>query len=84
MFSQTKSAFPAVFNTTVSTMDLSILPSRRYRLSRWSEVTRHVAEWRIRARSRNELINLSDRILRDIGVSRSDTEFEASKPFWIA
>jgi uncharacterized protein YjiS (DUF1127 family) len=55
-----------------------------YRLSRWSKVMRSVAEWRTRARSRNELTNLSDRTLLDIGVSRYDADLEASKPFWMA
>jgi uncharacterized protein YjiS (DUF1127 family) len=65
-------------------MKLSISTFRPDRLSRWTRVTRLIAEWRIRARSRNELMNLSDRTLLDIGVSRYDAEFEASKPFWMA
>ena len=28
-------------------------------------------------------MNLSDRTLNDIGVSRCVAEFEASKPFWM-
>ena len=86
MFTRTKIALPAavVFSTIVSAVNLSISTSRPYRLSRWSQVTRRIAEWRFRARSRNELMNLSDRTLRDIGVSRVDAEFEASKPFWMA
>jgi uncharacterized protein YjiS (DUF1127 family) len=55
-----------------------------YRLSRWSKVMRCIAEWRARARSRNELMTLSDRTLLDIGVSRYDADLEASKPFWMA
>jgi uncharacterized protein YjiS (DUF1127 family) len=51
------------------------------RASRWLH---HIAEWRSRTRSRNELSNLSDRTLRDIGVSRCDAHWEASKPFWMA
>ena len=74
----------AVFATAGATIGPSISTSRPYRLSPWSQVTRHIAEWRIRARSRNELMTLSDRILLDIGVSRFDAECEASKPFWMA
>ena len=86
MLINTKIAFPAaiVIGTAVSTMNRSISTSRRYRLSRWSRVKCHFAEWRLRARSRNDLMNLSDWTLRDIGVSRSDAEFEASKSFWMA
>lgn len=35
-----------------------------------------------RARQRQALMALDDRLLRDIGVSRADAEREASKPFW--
>jgi uncharacterized protein YjiS (DUF1127 family) len=55
-----------------------------YRLSRWRKVLRCIAEWRTRARSRNELMNLSDKILLDIGVSRYDADLEASKMLWMS
>ena len=86
MFSKIKITLPAAIvpGTTVSAIGPDMSTSRRSRLSPWSQVTRHIAEWRIRARSRNELMTLSDGILRDIGVSRFDAEFEASKPFWMA
>jgi uncharacterized protein YjiS (DUF1127 family) len=86
MFSKAKIGLPAaiVFSTTVSTMKLSSSISRLYRLVRRSQVKRHIADWRTHAHSRNELMNLSDRTLLDIGVSRTDAEFEASKPFWMA
>lgn len=38
--------------------------------------------WRERARSRRELRELDDYLLRDIGVSRGEADFIASKPFW--
>jgi len=34
------------------------------------------------ARSRNQLAQLDDRLLRDIGVDRATARFEASKAFW--
>jgi len=43
-----------------------------------------VAFWRRRARERAELAEYSDRELRDIGLSRSDANFEVNKPFWRA
>ena len=51
-------------------------------LSRWCHdvvglvaAYQRTCEWRSRARSHHELMNLSDRILRDIGVSRRDVVF---------
>ena len=40
-------------------------------------------EWRERARQREALGKLSDRMLRDIGISRASAEREAGKPFWL-
>lgn len=34
------------------------------------------------ARSRNQLAQLDERLLRDIGLDRATARFEASKPFW--
>jgi uncharacterized protein YjiS (DUF1127 family) len=39
--------------------------------------------WLHRAYSRNELRTLSDRDLRDIGLSRIDARHEHAKPFWM-
>jgi uncharacterized protein YjiS (DUF1127 family) len=41
-------------------------------------------EWRRRAQGRAELAALSDRELRDIGVTRYDARREIGKPFWRA
>lgn len=38
--------------------------------------------WQQRHRTRRDLLNLNDRLLRDIGISRAEAEREASKPFW--
>jgi uncharacterized protein YjiS (DUF1127 family) len=38
--------------------------------------------WLDRARQRRHLGALDDRLLRDIGLSRSDVEHEVSRPFW--
>src|SRR5262249_1572229 len=53
-------------------------------LARWLRMKRVVAAWRHRTRTRHELANLSDRQLRDIGLSRFGASFESSKPFWRA
>jgi uncharacterized protein YjiS (DUF1127 family) len=40
--------------------------------------------WRKRYRARQELAQWTDRELHDVGLSKSDTIFEAEKPFWRA
>ncbi len=42
------------------------------KLRRWAEVYR----------GRRELRQLSDHMLKDIGLSRADAEGEAARPFW--
>ncbi len=38
--------------------------------------------WRQRAADRRQLCDLDDHMLRDVGLSRGEVEFEISKPFW--
>ena len=38
--------------------------------------------WRRRARERRELARLDNRTIRDLGLSPSEVQFEANKPFW--
>jgi uncharacterized protein YjiS (DUF1127 family) len=38
--------------------------------------------WHDRARERRALVELSEDMLRDIGVSRADAYHEAARPFW--
>ncbi len=40
--------------------------------------------WRTRARQRAELAHLDHRMVRDLGLSAQDIQFEANKPFWRA
>ena len=40
--------------------------------------------WNDRASQRRTLARLDDRLLRDMGLSRSDVDQEVSKPFWQA
>jgi len=47
------------------------------------DLKHHFSEWRRQMRSRQELTNLSDRCLRDIGVQRSQLGTHLSKPFWM-
>jgi uncharacterized protein YjiS (DUF1127 family) len=41
-----------------------------------------INEWQEIARQRRAIRHLSDEILKDIGLSRSDADREASRPFW--
>jgi uncharacterized protein YjiS (DUF1127 family) len=38
--------------------------------------------WRRRARDRQQLANLSETMLHDIGISRAEALYLANKPFW--
>ncbi|MEQ8667475.1 MAG: DUF1127 domain-containing protein [Rhodospirillales bacterium] len=40
--------------------------------------------WNRRAIDRARLRDLPDHLLKDMGISRLDAEFEAGKPFWKA
>ena len=68
----------------MSTISLEVSSDRRRQASLWTQLKHGLAEWRLRARLRRELVNLSDETLRDIGMSRGWADFEASKPFWMA
>jgi uncharacterized protein YjiS (DUF1127 family) len=41
-----------------------------------------VRQWRRRARDRALLAALDDRMLADIGISRTEAEYLSNKPFW--
>jgi uncharacterized protein YjiS (DUF1127 family) len=61
--------------------------SRRARRgSSWAHIVQRAVDlvltWRRRARDRQQLQSLSDRMLRDIGLTRADVFAEASKHFW--
>ena len=47
-----------------------------------SNLLSRVLGWRERARSRHLLLRLDDRMLRDVGLSRSDVDSECAKHFW--
>jgi uncharacterized protein YjiS (DUF1127 family) len=48
------------------------------------KVTDTVLDWQDRACQRRRLGEMDDHLLRDIGLSRADLEYESSKPFWRA
>jgi uncharacterized protein YjiS (DUF1127 family) len=67
--------------STITLDRITVHPGRRLC---WNQVKQQLVEWQHRARSRNELMGLSDRCLQDIGMSRCTVKFEAAKPFWMA
>ena len=38
--------------------------------------------WREVSRQRSQLNKMSDALLKDAGISRTDAEYEAERPFW--
>jgi len=53
-----------------------ILIAKTYKV--WTMIN----HWRAVSRQRRELHNMSDFMLKDIGLSRTDADREASRPFW--
>jgi uncharacterized protein YjiS (DUF1127 family) len=68
----------------VSTLNKSTKTARPARLFTLSHVKEGFANWTRRARSRKELMNLSDRCLSDIGIARHSSGLKSCKPFWMA
>ena len=68
----------------MSAMNLDVTFVRPRRVLVWKQVKEFLSEWRRRARSRRELMYLGENDLNDLGISRCDVQFEASKPFWQA
>jgi len=48
----------------------------------WARMASEIREWCRRSRDRRDLAAMSDRSLRDIGLTRYDADWEASKQFW--
>jgi uncharacterized protein YjiS (DUF1127 family) len=53
------------------------------RLAAWTRrAIELVLGWQEVARQRRSLLELDDRLLKDIGITRADALREASRPFW--
>jgi uncharacterized protein YjiS (DUF1127 family) len=61
-------------------------PRQRNAVLALSDAANHILatlwEWRRRSRDRARLAELDDRMLKDIGLTRTDAEFLINKPFW--
>ena len=63
--------------------DISLLYSSKAPLAgTYTAFNQVLAGWRRRARERRELATLDSRTIRDLGLTASDVQFEANKPFW--
>ena len=63
----------------------AIIARRRYRdrLSDFSLLLVTLLQsWCVRAQERRMLLQLDERMLKDIGITRVDAAREAMKPFW--
>jgi uncharacterized protein YjiS (DUF1127 family) len=68
----------------MTTLNKSTKTARPSRLLTLSHLKQGFANWSRRARSRKELMNLSDRCLNDIGIARHSSGLKSCKPFWMA
>ena len=55
------------------------LPSPMEALMRAADL---LATWEQRARERRHLAEMSDHMLKDLGISRADAQHESAKPVW--
>ena len=67
---------------TNSQVSLHWPPRRRHASSAISRILAHLRAWRLRTRQRDELAQLDERDLQDIGRSSADVYREAAKWFW--
>lgn len=58
-----------------------VRPARRGSWS-WQRLIETLERWVERHRQRRALLEMSDHLLKDIGISRADAWQEAHKPFW--
>jgi uncharacterized protein YjiS (DUF1127 family) len=57
--------------------------SNAFPLRLWRRVRRGFAAWQVGANECTELSSLTDRTLRDIGLSRGFERLRPARPFWI-
>jgi uncharacterized protein YjiS (DUF1127 family) len=63
--------------------DISLHFSSKAPLAGTYTAFKHIlATWGRRARERRELATLDRRTIQDLGLSSSEIQFEANKPFW--
>jgi uncharacterized protein YjiS (DUF1127 family) len=60
-----------------------VASSQAHRASHLGQLNHVLGEWWQQLRLRHELESLDDSMLRDIGLSRGEAGFEASKHIWV-
>jgi uncharacterized protein YjiS (DUF1127 family) len=61
---------------------ISLRPAARPRFVGLGAVAAWARRYAERARQRRAIARLDDRLLRDIGLSRTDVQSEMARPFW--
>ena len=54
----------------------------QFNAGEWRHIGRTISSWLARSRQRKALAELDDRLLRDIGITRTEARKEAARPFW--
>ena len=65
-----------------SPLDYTLADKEVYNPFRLSQLTHAFRMMRSRSRQREQLKTLEPRLLKDIGLTAQEAEFEANKPFW--
>jgi uncharacterized protein YjiS (DUF1127 family) len=71
-----------VTSRTLSSSRPVARPAERVAGDRLVQAYEQVLGWLERVHQRRHLAQLSDHMLKDIGLTRADVETELSKPFW--
>lgn len=74
---------PACTSTTYDFRATKPLPDREWIWQGLIAGLSHLAHWHELRRQRRHLLELDERLLHDIGISRRDAVAEARKPLWI-
>lgn len=61
----------------------SVRAEPRRRPAATDSLWRVIALWIARRRQRQELADLDEHLLKDIGLTRAEARHEAAKPFWL-
>ena len=80
----TMSANPSAIEITLTVRIPETRPLVFHTLLVVHRAVRMLGTWRARARQRRALLQLDDRLLKDIGIARSTRDAECAKPRWCA
>jgi uncharacterized protein YjiS (DUF1127 family) len=75
---------PLGARTSSGPLSSPVLPDRQWSAPGKRSVLQWILQALRRRRSRLSITELNDAMLRDIGATRADAEYEANKAFWRA